>query len=154
MELYSSNEKRKAMATLFMYDAHQGLSYHKKLALVKFIRTYGKLLQKNTNLLDAIEFALKEKPSFGGFILTIEHENRILAALIITKTGMTGIMPEHLLVVEAFYPSLIETRIPEHLFQKAHQFAKGNIAKIVREENNERIMIKPLINTPNYAVSA
>lgn len=142
------------MATLFMYDAHQGLSYPKKLVLVAFIQTYGKSLHKNTNLLDVIEFALKEKPSFGGFILTIEHENRILAALIITKTGMTSIMPEHLLIVEAFYPSLVETRIPDYLFQKAHQFAKGNIAKIIREENNERILIKSLINKPNYAVSA
>ena len=67
---------------------------------------------------------------------------------------MGGCMPEHLLVLEAFYPSLLNTGIPSHVFEKANQFARGNIAKIIREDNNQRILIKPLIKEAKYAVSA
>jgi len=58
---------------------------------------------ENTNVSEddvkrAVAYALKETPSFGGFVLVQEDEDKILGVAVINQTGMGGSSPKSMLV--------------------------------------------------------
>ena len=88
-----------------LYDAYTGISFSKKNAIVQFLQKYLEASWvEETAILKAVEYATKEIPSFGGFVLTAEENQEIVAALIVNKTGLSGLIPEYVAVLQATKP--------------------------------------------------
>ena len=82
-----------------------------------------------------MDYALQISQSPGGFVMTIERENQILAATIFNKTGMGGYIPENILVYIAAHSGHRGEGLGTTLLSKAIEYAKGDIALHVEQNN-------------------
>lgn len=115
-----------------LYDAFSGMSSGEKMALVNFLRNNSEAQDAST-ILDAVDYALKNKPSFGGYIFTCWENNRLIAAVLVNKTGMSGPTPS----CQMMYACLDkqyedEPEILQRLVKKAIRQAKGEIGLRLR----------------------
>jgi len=128
-----------------LYDAFSGISFSKKNAIVKFLQ---KQLENSwveaAAILKAVEYATKEIPSFGGFILTAEKNEEIVAALIVNKTGLSGIMPEYLAVLQATQPIAKGKLIARKLEEKAITLSQGDIANLIMDFGPKELMLEDM----------
>ncbi len=131
------------MTTPTLYDAFTGIGVPKKKALIGFLRQHSDVAWiKPEGIQKAVEYAVKETPSFGGFIVTVEKDHRILAALIVNKTGMQGYLAEHIIVLNAIMPEYVNSPIMHELLRKAYSVAKGDIAMIINSYSTKNMELK------------
>lgn len=88
------------------YQSFTGINPMEKKGLVDF-------LERNTNknrdeIVSALDYALKLRPSFGGFVLTAKLNGLVQATLIACKTGMEGFSSHYLYAILGFNASLPE----------------------------------------------
>lgn len=88
----------------------------------------------------AVNYALKETTSFGGFILVSLLEEEISGVVVVNKTGMKDYIPENILVYIATHKNLRGKGIGKQLMQKTIDLAKGSIALHVEPENPARFL--------------
>lgn len=88
----------------------------------------------------AINYALKETPSFGGFILVSYSDNEISGVVVVNKTGMKDYIPENILVYIATNKALRGMGIGKHLMKRAIEAAEGGIALHVEPDNPARFL--------------
>lgn len=131
------------MITPTVYDAFTGIGVSKKKALIGFLRQYSDASwMQPLAIQKAVDYAVKETPSFGGFIVTAEKDQQILAALIINKTGMQGYMAEHLVVLHAVASTHKNSSIINELMRKAYSLTRGDITMIVNSYNTKNMELK------------
>lgn len=110
-----------------LYDAFSGMNSGERMALINFLRKHN-VDQEANAIIDAVDYALKNKPSFGGFIFTCWENSRIIAAVLVNKTGMSGNQPGHQMVYADLCGEFSEeTDILEELIRKSIRHAKGEI---------------------------
>lgn len=83
----------------------------------------------------ALEYAMNSNPLAGGFILRMSEGRRVVAVVVLNKTGMQGIMPENVLVYIAVHPNYRRQGLGMKMMMRTMQLAKGDIAMHVHEEN-------------------
>ena len=129
-----------------VYDAFTGISPHARHKLVKFLyNNQGGCEIEKTDITSSIEYAMKERPSFGGFILTAEREEQIVAAMIVNKTGMTGYGPEHILVYFGADESTeSHDEVSKELLQKIIKMTGEDIAFLVTPDNPWKAIFRKL----------
>nr|NQU90794.1 GNAT family N-acetyltransferase [Bacteroidota bacterium] len=66
----------------------------------------------------AVNYALKEIPSFGGFIVISFLENEISGVVVVNQTGMKDYIPENILVYIATHKNHRGKGIGKKLMQK------------------------------------
>lgn len=98
----------------------------------------------------AIQYALKETASHGGFVIAGELEGKIVGAVVINRTGMEGYIPENILVYIAVDGSQRGKGIGKTLMQKAIDLAQGDIALHVEPDNPARHLYEKLGFTNKY----
>lgn len=98
----------------------------------------------------AIDYALKESSSFGGFILVSNEGSGISGAVVINQTGMKGYIPENILVYIATHKALRGKGIGKQLMKKSIEVAKGDIALHVEPDNPARFLYEKLGFTSKY----
>ncbi|MFA7049344.1 MAG: N-acetyltransferase, partial [Bacteroidales bacterium] len=98
----------------------------------------------------AINYALKETDSPGGFILQSSHEGIITCVVVVTKTGMQGFVPENLLVYIATHNRFRGQGIGKKMMRLALETAKGNVALHVEPNNPAKILYEKLGFTNKY----
>ncbi len=86
----------------------------------------------------AINYALKETPSFGGFIISSYLGNKITGAVVANQTGMKDYIPENILVYIATHKEHRGEGIGKVLMNKTIELAEGNIALHVEPDNPAR----------------
>ena len=110
-----------------LYDAFTGMNAGEKGALVHFLRKQNPD-QTPAAILDAVDYALKNKPSFGGFIFTCWENANIIAAVLVNNTGMSGNEPRHQIAYADFCPKHSQSKFAlKELSQKAIRHARGEI---------------------------
>ena len=119
------------MITPIVYDAFTGIGFSKKKAIIGFLSQYSEATWMDTSAIQqAVDYAIKETPSFGGFIVTAEEDQQILAALIVNKTGMQGYMPQYIAVLKSILPKYKNSTIIKELTNQAITLTKGDIAMV------------------------
>lgn len=88
----------------------------------------------------AVNYALKETASFGGFILVSYLEDEIFGVVVVNQTGMKDYIPENILVYIATHKEHRGKGIGKVLMQKTIDLAKGSIALHVEPENPARYL--------------
>jgi len=128
-----------------LYDAFSGISFSKKNAIVQFLQKHlENSWMKEAAVLKAVEYATKEIPSFGGFILTAEKNEEIVAALVVNKTGLSGIMPEYLAVLQATKPIAKGKLITRKLEEKAIVLSQGDISNLVTDFGPKELLLEDM----------
>ena len=86
----------------------------------------------------AIDYALSDVEGKGGFLLAGYYSNEFAGALIMNKTGMSGYIPENIIVYVAAHKNWRAMGIGFYLIQKAIEMAEGEIALHVEQDNPAR----------------
>ncbi|MBE0650755.1 MAG: GNAT family N-acetyltransferase [Bacteroidales bacterium] len=98
----------------------------------------------------AVQYALKETPSFGGFVLVSYEGEEISGAVVINETGMKDYIPENILVYIATHKNMRGKGLGKHLMNQAIELTKGNIALHVEPENPARFLYQKVGFTSKY----
>lgn len=98
----------------------------------------------------AVQYALKETPSFGGFVLVSYEGEEICGAVVINETGMKDYIPENILVYIATHKNMRGQGIGKLLMNQAIELTKGNIALHVEPENPARFLYQKVGFTSKY----
>ncbi len=134
-----------------VFNENQKPSIEEKTELVNFLYThleqYG---DKKEDIEKAVNFALKESVSFGGFVLQGFWEDATACVVVVNQTGMDGYIPENILVYIATDKNLRGKGIGKAMMQKALGEAKGNIALHVEPDNPARYLYEKLGFTNKY----
>lgn len=118
-----------------LFNAFTGISPVEKSAVVSFLCEHTENTSSR-NVLEAVEYAVKHKPSFGGFVLTAEKEKQIVAAVVANCTGMEGYNPQNIFVFVSLHKKhRKDEALAKHLLQKAIRYADGEIALHVEPDN-------------------
>ncbi|RKX70291.1 GNAT family N-acetyltransferase, partial [candidate division TA06 bacterium] len=88
----------------------------------------------------AINYAIKEIPSFGGFVLVSYLNGSISGIVVVNRTGMIDYIPENILVYIATHKDHRGKGIGKQLMRKTIELAKGSISLHV-EPNNPAIFL-------------
>ena len=139
------------MFEMKIYDAVIKPSLSEKAEIVNFLfenlEQYG---DPKEHILKAVDFALKEISSFGGFVLVATENGEIKGALVINQTGMGGYIPENILVYIATSKNSRGQGLGKKLMQTAIDHSKGDIALHVEANNPAKILYEKLGFTNPY----
>lgn len=128
-----------------IYNAFTGMSPLEKSQLVNFLYEFGENGVSRASISEAMEYALKNKPSFGGFILVTRRIHQVIAAIIANRTGMEGYNPTNIFVYAGFHPDCNEDENFFHaIMRKAIEYADGEIAMHVKPGNPDLKLYKKL----------
>lgn len=110
------------------YNAFSGMPLRDRNAVVQFLEQHEKT-EKKENICEALDYALKIKPSFGGFVLAAKKDGQIRGVIVSNCTGMTGYSASHLFVFATYnHKSECDQRAMLELMQQAIRYAKGQVA--------------------------
>lgn len=98
----------------------------------------------------AINYSIKLSSNNGGFTLAMRDKQKIIGVVVINKTGMSGYIPENILVYIAMDKNYRGQGIGKELMTKAISLTKGDIALHVEPENPARKLYEKLGFTAPY----
>lgn len=117
------------------YNAYSGMSLRDRIAVVQFLEQHEKTEHKD-HICDALDYALKIKPSFGGFVLVARKEGRIRGVIVSNCTGMTGYNASHLFVFATYnHHCECDRSAMLELMREAIRYAKGQVAMHIAPDN-------------------
>jgi GNAT superfamily N-acetyltransferase len=108
---------------------------------------YGDKLE---DISKAVEYANDPHGHKGGFILEARKGDTIVGAVVVNKTGMSGYIPENVLVYIAVNQNERGQGIGMELMKKALENARGDIALHVEPDNPARKLYEKLGFTNKY----
>ena len=124
------------MIEIKKFDENNKPTDVEKAEIVQFLfRQLEKFGDPAGDIEKAINYALKEGRSFGGFVLQANYEGKMAGAVIVNQTGMKDYIPENILVYIAILSELRGKGIGKKLMLEAIETADGNIALHVEPEN-------------------
>ncbi len=115
--------------------------------LFENLQEYG---DPKSDIEKCMDYALKETPSFGGFVLVSFFENEISGVVIVNQTGMKDYIPENILVYIATHKKHRGKGIGKALMQKTIELAEGSIALHVEPDNPARFLYEKVGFSSKY----
>jgi len=123
----------------------------KKEKIVDFLYEHlDQYRDERPDILKAVNYSLKERESFGGFILVASEEDTIVSAVVINKTGMDGYIPENILVFIATHADYRGKGVGKMMMEKTIQHTEGDIALHVEHDNPARFLYEKYGFTNKY----
>ena len=117
------------MTKTITYSNSNKLSENRKNEIIDFLFEHlGNYGDPRPDIEKAVKYALKETPSFGGFMIVAFLNGKIAGAAVVNQTGMKDYIPENILVYIATDSALRGKGIGTKLLQKVIDTAEGNIA--------------------------
>lgn len=98
----------------------------------------------------AIDYSTRAYPSFGGFTMLLLENETIKGAVVINRTGMSGYIPENILVYIATDKNERGKGLGTKLLESALEHAEGDIALHVDESNKARRLYEKFGFTTPY----
>lgn len=95
-------------------------------------------------------YTLSDEPGQGGFIVVVTRNAELLGAVVILSTGMTGYVPENLLLFVAVRPELRGQGIGGKLIRRALKRCQGSVKLHVEPDNPARRLYERLGFTSKY----
>lgn len=99
----------------------------------------------------SIDYAFSSAEGKGGFLLAGFWENNLVGALIMNKTGMSGYIPDNILVYVAVDAKLRGKGIGAKIIEKSFELAEGDIKLHVEYDNPAKRLYERLGMTTKYA---
>ncbi|MEA3409869.1 MAG: GNAT family N-acetyltransferase [Candidatus Eisenbacteria bacterium] len=89
-------------------------------------------------ILDGLDYALGEDPCKDGFVIAAHREKSLLGAVVMLRTGMSGYVPENLLLFIAVGPDYRGRGIGGALLRRVFDESEGQVKLHVEHDNPAR----------------
>lgn len=113
---------------------------NKRVGETKFVDSMsvhlGQYGDSKHDILKSIKYAFSKEPGKGGFVLTAFHKNKLIGGLVMNKTGMSGYIPDYLLVYIAIDKRHRGKGFGKAIIEKALEYTEGGDVKLHVEYNN------------------
>ncbi|MDR6301886.1 GNAT family N-acetyltransferase [Mesonia maritima] len=125
------------MNTFTLYNRENKPNENEQKTIVDFLHTHlGVYGDDKKDILKCLKFAIGDSGKHsGGFVLIIKEEETLKGITIINETGMSGYIPENILVYIAVNQNFRGKGIGKQLMEKALEIAKGDVALHVDHNN-------------------
>lgn len=134
-----------------VYDAVSKPTELEKHEIVEFLHEHlEQYRDAKQDIKRALDYAVKETTSFGGFILIAHEGESIRGAVVVNRTGMEGYIPPNILVYIAIHKESRGKGLGKDLLDYAINYAKGDIALHVEKDNPARFLYKKVGFTTPY----
>lgn len=114
------------MFTYTVFDAFTGISPFEKLGVIKFLESSSN--QSKEMLQQSVDYAVKDCPSFGGYILSVNSEKKPIGVAVINKTGIPSAGCKNLLVQFSIAPEFQTTEFITHFFKRIVDLTNRDIS--------------------------
>ncbi|WP_372755858.1 GNAT family N-acetyltransferase [Mariniflexile sp.] len=122
--------------TIKTFDAFSRLSIMDINRITNFLYKYsGETRDTKSAIRKSLLYAAKEIPGLGGYVFVMEHENKIVGALVVNRTGMNEYIPENILVYIAVKNEFRENGIGKALIKHTKMYCDGDISIHVNKDN-------------------
>jgi [ribosomal protein S18]-alanine N-acetyltransferase len=101
-------------------------------------------------ILKCLDYALDQAGDKGGFVVMARDNGEIVGAVVVNKTGMSGYIPENILVYIAVDASQRGKGVGKTLMNSVIDVAHGDIALHVEPDNPARKLYEKLGFTNKY----
>jgi ribosomal-protein-alanine N-acetyltransferase len=98
-----------------------------------------------------LNYALSEKPGEGGFVLAGRVDGRLAASLVMLKTGMSGYIPENILLFVAVSPDSRGKGLGRQIIERAITECEGSVKLHVEYDNPAKRLYERIGFTSKYA---
>lgn len=98
----------------------------------------------------ALRYSLSNELNAGGFIVEFIEDNLIKCCIVINKTGMSGYIPENILVYVATHKDCRGKGIGKATIEKALSLLNGDVALHVEAKNPAKYLYEKLGFTNPY----
>lgn len=124
------------MSEVKVFNTVNRLSEIRKGEIINFLHQHlGKYGDDKADIRKAINYSMKEFVSFGGFTTAIFEGEKILGVAVVNATGMSGYIPENILVYIATHKDHRGEGLGKRLMETVISHAKGDIALHVEANN-------------------
>jgi hypothetical protein len=114
------------MGNYTVFDAFTGISPFEKLGVIKFLEYHLGVSKAKIEM--AVEYAIKDCPSFGGLILVVSRAEEPVAVAIIHKSGANGHQAKHTLAYYAISERFQTEEFVSDFFDKLINLSNGDLA--------------------------
>lgn len=134
------------MRNFKIYNETLKPSENEKDVIVNFLHQHlEEFGDKPADIRKCLNFAVKEhQNAMGGFVLILTEDNEVKGITIINKTGMSGYIPENILVYIAVHSNARGIGIGKDLMKKALELAEGDVALHVEATNPAKFLYEKL----------
>lgn len=126
-------------------------SFYNNHKIAKFLNEhldeYGDSVEDINKCLD---YVFEKNLGKGGFVLLGIHQEEIVGAVVINETGMSGYIPENILVYIAVHKGFRGKGIGGKLMEHALKLTKGSVALHVEPDNPAKRLYERLGFTNKY----
>ena len=121
------------MAQIVLYDAFTKIPSTEKRRLVEFLLRNQEEDQAlpASAVEEALDLAVKERPSFGGFVLQAKMGKSTHGALVVHRTGMESPSSRYRLVCLALSKTTLRNGIAAKLIAKALSLTDGDLSLVL-----------------------
>ena len=109
--------------------------------LFKHLDEYG---DTEEDIMSALDFALDTNSNGSGFVMVGHEDDKIISCVVINETGMSGYIPENILVYIAVHRKYRGKGMGKKAMEHAIKLCKGDIALHVEKNNPARFMYEKL----------
>jgi len=126
-----------------------GLIHREEIAnfLFEHLDQYG---DRKEDILKAIDYALDRGVRPGGFVVVARDGRTIVGAVVVNRTGMSGYIPENILVYIAAHSDYRGQGLGKKLMKKTIERAEGAIALHVEPDNPAKHLYEKMGFTNKY----
>lgn len=139
------------MLDIKMYNPATKPSLIEKEDIINFLFEHlDEFGDPKSDISKCIDYAVKESPSFGGFVLVGKMDNTVVSVIIVNQTGMKSYIPENILVYIATHSGFRGKGIGKQMMEEAIKLANGDIALHVEPNNPAKFLYEKLGFTNKY----
>lgn len=139
------------MITLKTLSAIDNATFLQKNEIADFLFEHlGEYGDPKEDILKCLDYALDAGMQAGGFVILARENRKIVGALVMNKTGMSGYIPENILVYIAVDANQRGKGIGGKLMDMAIKIANGAVALHVEADNPARMLYERLGFTNKY----
>lgn len=130
-------------------NTHIPLSYRHEISnfLFEHLQEFG---DPREDIMLALDYVSEFQNGKGGYVLVAMHDDQIVGAVVVNKTGMAKYIPENILVYIATHADYRGKGIGKKLMQETIRVCDGDIALHCEPDNPARKLYEKMGFTSKY----
>ncbi|MBS2210114.1 GNAT family N-acetyltransferase [Carboxylicivirga mesophila] len=140
------------MLTFKKYTSNTDFSTISREEYVDFLHTHlGQYGDPKADINKCLDYAFSTEKSEGGFALAAFYKGQLVGALVMNHTGMSGYIPDNILVYVTVDASYRGKGFGQQIIEKAFSYCKGDIKLHVEYDNPAKRLYERIGFQSKYA---